>query len=148
MAPTYLPPGFFFKSYERPYYWFEAIDMIRKFILVAGLAIFEPGSTTQLMLAQLVCLCFLGAVLNLAPYKKDAVDFTNQASHRVDGFERQFRSSPDVWFSPLTFIAACVPRRCRHQATNFQIMTSLLIAMALKTNLPQPGTFEAVFFGT
>ena len=34
---------------------FEAIDMMRKFILVAGLALVQPGSTTQLMLAQLVC---------------------------------------------------------------------------------------------
>ena len=52
--------------------------MIRKFLLVAGLALFQPGSTTQLMLAQLICLGFLCAVLMLAPYKKDEVDYTNQ----------------------------------------------------------------------
>ena len=72
--------GFFYKSYERPYYWFEAVDMLRKFLLVAGLAMFEQGSPVQLMLAQLVCLIFLSLVLNTAPYKKDDVDFTNQAS--------------------------------------------------------------------
>ena len=42
-------PGFFFKSYERPWYFFEAIDMIRKFLLVAGLALFEQGSPVQLL---------------------------------------------------------------------------------------------------
>ena len=57
--------------------------MLRKFLLVAGLAVLEPGSTTQLMLAQLVCLGFLTLVLNWAPYKKEAVDFTNQASLAV-----------------------------------------------------------------
>ena len=41
--------GFFYKSYERQYFWFEALDMIRKFALVAGLALFEQGSTVQLM---------------------------------------------------------------------------------------------------
>ena len=75
--------GFFYKSYERRFYFFEAIDMLRKFLLVAGLAVLEPGSTTQLMLAQLVCLGFLTLVLNWAPYKKEAVDFTNQASLAV-----------------------------------------------------------------
>ena len=54
--------------------------MIRKFILVAGLSFFEQGTTVQLMLAQLVCLIFLSLVLNLSPYKKEDVDFTNQAS--------------------------------------------------------------------
>ena len=53
--------------------------MIRKFLLVAGLALFEPGSTVQLLLAQVVCLIYLAAVLNFAPYKKQSVDFTNQA---------------------------------------------------------------------
>ena len=33
------------------------------------------------------------------------------------------------------------------QVCNLQIMLSLLMAMALKTNLPQPGTFESFFFG-
>ena len=77
-------PGFFYSSYERKYFWFEGPDLIRKFLLVAGLALFEPGSTVQLMLAQLVCLAYLAAVLNLAPYKKESVDFTNQA-RLVDG---------------------------------------------------------------
>ena len=54
--------------------------MLRKFLLVAGLAMLEQGSPVQLMLAMLVCLAFLSLVLNTAPYKKADVDFTNQAS--------------------------------------------------------------------
>ena len=54
--------------------------MYRKFVLVAGLALFDPGSVTQLMLAQLVCFFYVVLVVNTAPYKKDEADFTNQAS--------------------------------------------------------------------
>ena len=44
--------------------------------------------------------------------------------------------------SGRVFLAAGRPQAC-----NLQIMFSLLMAMALKTNLPQPGTGEAIFFG-
>ena len=53
--------------------------MFRKFILVAGLALFERGSTTQLMLAQLCCFWYVVFVVNKSPYKKDDADFSNQA---------------------------------------------------------------------
>ena len=128
--------------------------MIRKFLLVAGLALFEPGSTVQLMLAQLVCLAYLAAVLNLAPYKKESVDFTNQArlvdgvnvcaNHCAEVDERKSAYSHDL-IAKRVF--ASVARSCCLQTTNGQIMVSLLMAMALKTNLPQPGTFESIFFG-
>ena len=54
--------------------------MLRKFILVAAMALVEPGSTLQLVVAQLVCFVYVVVVLNWAPYKKDEADFTNQAS--------------------------------------------------------------------
>ena len=54
--------------------------MIRKFILVAGLALVDKGSTVQLMLAQLVCFFYVVLVVNYAPYRKAEADFTNQAS--------------------------------------------------------------------
>ena len=41
--------------------------MIRKVLLVAVLALFGPGSTVQLMTAQIICLVYLCAVLNYAP---------------------------------------------------------------------------------
>ena len=73
-------PGFFYRSFERKYYWFEAVDMLRKFILVAGMALAEQGTTTQLMTAQLVCFAYVVLVVHTKPYKKDAADFTNMAS--------------------------------------------------------------------
>ena len=83
--------------------------MWRKFILVSAMALVSPGSTVQLMTAQLVCFGYVVLVVNKAPYKKAAADFTNQSC-------------------------------------NVQIMISLLIAMALKTNLPPPGTTESILF--
>ena len=53
--------------------------MLRKFVLVAGLALVGSGTTTQLMLAQLVCFFYVLLVTQYAPYKKDEADFTNQA---------------------------------------------------------------------
>ena len=61
------------------YYWFEALDMYRKFLLVAGLALLKPGSVTQLMAAQIVCFVYVITVVNYAPYRKDDADFANQA---------------------------------------------------------------------
>lgn len=86
-----------FKSYERRFYrcvslparivvlllrlarcrW-EAYDMGRKFLLVAGLALLESGSTTQLVVAQLVCFAYVVAIVNFAPYKTADTDFSNQ----------------------------------------------------------------------
>ena len=71
--------GLFYKSYERAFYFFEAIDLVRKFLLVAGLALVKPGSVTQLMLAQLVCFSYVVLVVNTSPYKKADADFANQA---------------------------------------------------------------------
>ena len=131
--------------------------MLRKFILVAAMALVQPGSTTQLMIAQLVCLIYVVFVLNLAPYKKDEADITNQASHTP--------TLLSVWRMALRSAgrlkAALMPKRpgacadanltytAAHllaQAANVQIMISLLIAMALKTNLPSPEDPESIIF--
>ena len=53
--------------------------MLRKFILVAFMALVAPGSTVQLMSAQLVCFAFVVLLVLYKPYKKDEADFTNQA---------------------------------------------------------------------
>ena len=54
--------------------------MLRKFVLVAAMALFEPGSTVQLMVAQLICFGYVLTVVILKPYKKNEADFTNAAS--------------------------------------------------------------------
>ena len=116
--------------------------MIRKFLLVAGLALFQPGSTTQLMLAQLICLGFLCAMLMLAPYKKDEVDYTNQvgtmtffyacAVLAVRAYLTLARCTVFGCWLLLVRRPSVVSVVCRAQATNLQIMISLLMAMALK----------------
>ena len=56
-------------------------------------------------------------------------------------------------FAPPLFALSCLHYRVSRlmfavaQACNLQIMFSLLMAMALKTSLPQPGTAEGLFFG-
>ena len=136
--------------------------MNRKFVLVAGLALFEPGSVTQLMLAQLVCFAYVVVVVNYAPYKKDDADFANQAglvcsapTPQIPAPRRKThlgRLQPGD-SNPLTlYMHACMHACCRCcavlvQAANCQIMLSLLSAMALKTNRPLPGSIESIFFG-
>ena len=73
-------PGFFYKSFEREYYWFEALDMYRKIVLVAAMSLFDQGGTLQLMIAQLLCFMYVVILGITAPYKKDDADFTNTAS--------------------------------------------------------------------
>ena len=79
--------------------------MLRKFILVAAMALFEPGSTVQLMVAQLICFGYVLTVVIFKPYKKNEADFTNAASGAV--------ASPlYVCGAPVLRAARCrLPRR-------------------------------------
>ena len=51
--------------------------MLRKFILVAGLAVLEGGSSTQLFLAILVAFSYLVLILHLVPLKKTKANRMN-----------------------------------------------------------------------
>ena len=135
--------------------------MLRKSILVAAMARFEPGSTLQLMVAQLICFTYVLFVVGFAPYKKDEADFTNQARRALAGLPGRW-PCPVVRVTPTVPAAAtymhyhgslqvllCVvhPASLLSQAANIQIMVSLVVAMALKTRLPAPGDPESVLFG-
>ena len=41
--------------------------MLRKFFLVAAMALVEPGSTVQLMSAQLICFSYVLALVYISP---------------------------------------------------------------------------------
>ena len=61
---TYAPAPLRRQSYERRFFWFEAVEMWRKFFLVAGLALLERGSAAQLLLAIFVAFAYLVAFIN------------------------------------------------------------------------------------
>jgi len=73
--------GFFYKSYERKFFWFEVAEMLKKFVLVAGLALLPAEAMSQLFLATFITFIYLVLVLNFAPFKKDDADLSNQVTN-------------------------------------------------------------------
>ena len=59
------------------------MQMFRKFLLVAGLALLPQGSTAQLLLAIMVSFAHLVLLLNFAPFRKQDVDYTSQGACRL-----------------------------------------------------------------
>ena len=81
----------------------------------------------------------------LSPYKKDEIDYTNQVTAAVALAVRSSLWRTNSFCGCITLVFVCL--LCCPQATNLQIMISLLMAMALKTDTPQEGTFESLAFG-
>lgn len=59
----------------------QAVEQIRKFTLVAGLAMLERGSSAQLLLATLVAFAYLVLAINTSPFLKAEADRMNQIAN-------------------------------------------------------------------
>ena len=57
--------------------------MLRKFLLVAFMALVEPGTTVQLMAAQLICFSYVVALVNTSPCVVPAPDCTHRFHHHA-----------------------------------------------------------------
>jgi len=68
--------AFLHREYEESFYWWELVEMLRRFVLV-GVFVVEPGQgrVEQLAYAMIVSICFLALQLNAAPYHEPTDDF-------------------------------------------------------------------------
>merc|ERR1712166_1181509 len=62
-------------------YWFELPEMLRKFVLVAGLALVKPGTVTQLLIAILVSFGYVCLIFYHEPMKKPEANFSNRVAN-------------------------------------------------------------------
>ena len=65
--------GSLYLAYERPYWYWESVEMLKKMILAGGLVIVAAGSSAQVLIGMLVALAYFTVVIRLEPYD-DIVD--------------------------------------------------------------------------
>ena len=66
--------GSLYLSYERPYWYWETVEMFKKMILAGGLVIVATGSSAQVLIGMLVSLGYLMALIRLEPYEDIVAD--------------------------------------------------------------------------
>jgi flagellar biosynthesis GTPase FlhF len=57
-------------AYTAGMWWFEAFEMIKKVILVGGIVLISPGSTSQILLAFLIAFIFFSVIMGSKPYEE------------------------------------------------------------------------------
>ena len=60
---------------ENQYWFWECVEMWRKMILTGGMVLVAPGSSAQVLWAEVVCLIYLLLVLKIAPFRYDLDDW-------------------------------------------------------------------------
>jgi len=60
--------GFVYERYEPDYYWWEVVEMIRKFLLTGVILFLAPGSIAQLAMALLIASYFMAAHVKCEPF--------------------------------------------------------------------------------
>ena len=56
------------------YYFFECIELIRKFLLCGCLQFVAPGTSSQILVGFTFCAFYLALVAYLAPYESESDD--------------------------------------------------------------------------
>ena len=66
---------FLYKEYLPEFFWWEIMEMFRRFVLVGILVMFRPGSLEQLVLGSSFCLVYLTVQLQIGPYRNRSDQF-------------------------------------------------------------------------
>jgi len=84
--------SFLYREYKVKTYWWELMEMLRKFLLIGLLVTIEPGSVIQIVMGTVVCATYLMVQLQAQPYAKPFDNYVAQGSS----------------FSMLMFFFCCV----------------------------------------
>jgi len=66
--------GFIYERYEPAYWWWEIIEMVRKFMLTGVVLFLAPGSIAQLAMALLIGAYFMAAHVKYQPFEEESED--------------------------------------------------------------------------
>ena len=66
-GPTWML-GFLYRDYQQDLYYFECVELVRKFLLCGMLRFVEPGSATQIVVGIVFCVIYLSLLAYLTPY--------------------------------------------------------------------------------
>jgi hypothetical protein len=66
---------FLFNEYNEVTYWWEVMEIMRKFVLVGLFSVLDPGSILQISVACIFSSCYLMVQLQACPYKNKMDDY-------------------------------------------------------------------------
>jgi len=72
--------GFLYREYDPECFWWELMEMLRKFLLVGLFVTVMPGTIMQISLGTIVCAVYLMVQLQASPYKNRSDDYLAVAS--------------------------------------------------------------------
>jgi len=72
--------SFLYKEYNVTTFWWELMEMLRKFLLVGIFVTLAPGSILQISVGTIVTAAYLMVQLQASPYKNDMDDYLAQGS--------------------------------------------------------------------
>ena len=94
--------AFLFKEYDDTAFFWELMEMARKFLLVGLFVNLQPGTLLQITVAVIVCATYLMVQLQAAPYKNRSDDFTAAAASFSLLMVRRLRTHPTLAPSSLS----------------------------------------------
>ena len=79
-TPLSRATAFLHREYEVTAFWWELMEMLRKFLLVGLFVNIMPGTMTQIAIATIVCAAYLMVQLQARPYKNPSDNYLAVAS--------------------------------------------------------------------
>ena len=67
--------SFLHREYEKPFFWWELMEMVKRFFLVGIMVIVKRGTVTQLVVATMFCLVYFLFTMQTNPYEDPGDDF-------------------------------------------------------------------------
>ena len=72
--------SFVYGEYAPEFFWWEVLEMVRRFLLAGLMSIVNEGSVVQIVLATLFCILYLVIQLQAKPFKNPSDDYVALAS--------------------------------------------------------------------
>ena len=119
---------FLYKEYDVSCFWWELMEMARKFLLVGLFVTVEPGSITQIAVGTIVCAVYLMVQLQAKPYKHATDDYL--ATSSSFGLLMIFICSIIFKYSSLTESTAIQEKMSIEQQGDY-VVSTLVISIIL-----------------
>jgi len=69
-SASFLALKFLYHDYRPEFYWWEAVEIVRKLLLTGALVQFQKGSLIQIVIAMVIIVLHMLMLANFKPYKK------------------------------------------------------------------------------
>lgn len=78
-TPLSLATRFLYREYQKPFFWWELVEMFRRLFLVGIMVIVRRGSLTQLVIGSLFSVVYLLVQMQAMPFRSTADDYLANA---------------------------------------------------------------------